>query len=141
MIEDRDHYRTLQSYLQERFFQPVFDYWIEYAVLSGELELNGFETDPERFKKVRWLFRGWAFVDPQKEIKAATEAIRSGLKTQSQVVAELGGDLEDLMAARKREVDQAEQLKLVFDSNPASTFESNTSKVEEKVDPDSNGGT
>ena len=141
LIEDRDHYRTLQSYLQERFFQPVFDYWIEYAVLSGELELNGFETDPERFKKVRWLFRGWAFVDPQKEIKAATEAIRSGLKTQSQVVAELGGDLEDLMAARKREVDQAEQLKLVFDSNPASTFESNTSKVEEKVDPDSNGGT
>ena len=45
------------------------------------------------------------------------------------------------MAARKREVDQAEQLKLVFDSNPASTFESNTSKVEEKVDPDSNGDT
>tara|TARA_B100000700_G_C14995737_1_gene833687 strand:- start:199 stop:1725 length:1527 start_codon:yes stop_codon:yes gene_type:complete len=141
LIEDRDHYRTIQGFLQDRFFQPIFDYWLELAVLSGNLDLPTFETEPERFKRVRWLFRGWAFVDPQKEIAAAKEAVRSGFKTQAQIVAEQGGDLEELMAARKREVEQAEQLALSFESNPAIPTQKGIVKVEGKANSENNGGT
>tara|TARA_R100001443_G_scaffold33437_4_gene47365 strand:- start:491 stop:2017 length:1527 start_codon:yes stop_codon:yes gene_type:complete len=141
LIEDRDHYKTIQGFLRERFFQPIFDYWLELAVLSGNLELGSFEAEPERYKRVRWLFRGWAFVDPQKEIAAAKEAVRSGFKTQAEVVAEQGGDLEELMAARKREVEQADQLSLSFESNPAITAQDGIVKVEEKANSKNNGGT
>ena len=141
LIEDRDHYRTIQGFLQERFYQPIFDNWIELAVLSGNLELGSFEAEPERFKKVRWLFRGWAFVDPQKEIAAARDAVKAGFKTQAQVISEMGSmDIEELMNARKVEVDQAEQLKLVFDSNPDIPTQNGVVKVEEKTKPKNNGG-
>ena len=60
--------------------------------------------------------RGWSWIDPLKEVNAAKEAVRAGFKTQAQVVAEQGGDLEELLAERKDEVEQAEQLGLVFDS-------------------------
>jgi len=141
LIEDRDHYRTIQSYLQERFFQPIFDSWLKYAVLSGNLTLPNYETEPDRYK-CRWLFRGWAFVDPQKEIQAAKEAVRCGFKTQSQIITEQGGDLEELMSTRKREVEQAAQLDLVFDSNAdMPTTKEDVVKVEEKANFKNNGGT
>jgi len=73
--------------------------------------------------------------------KANARAVKAGFKTQAQVVAESGGDLEELMASRKREVDQAAQLNLAFDTNPASTpTKEEVSTVDEKVESESNGG-
>jgi capsid protein len=63
--------------------------------------------------------RGWSYIDPLKDVQADEKAIRCGLKTQAQVVAEQGGDLEELMTARKAEIDRADELELQFDSNPA----------------------
>ena len=54
---------------------------------------------------------------PTKEIVAAKDAIKAGLKTQAQVVSENGGDLEELLPARKAEMDAAAQLNLVFDTD------------------------
>jgi len=68
---------------------------------------------------VRWYPRGWAWVDPNKEVEAYSKAVRAGFKTQAEVVAEGGGDIEDLLTARAAEVDRAEQLGLQFDTNPA----------------------
>ena len=74
---------------------------------------------------VKWLFRGWGWVDPMKEVQSSKEAIRAGLKTQSQVIAEMGGDLEELLMARKNEIDMAKELGLEFDTEvKANTQES-----------------
>ena len=117
LLEDRNHYRSLQTYLIENFHSRVFDAWLEMATLSGALVLPSYDTEPERYRKVRWIPRGWDWIDPQKEIVAAKEAIRAGLKTQSQIVSENGGDLEELLPARKAEVEAAQQLGLVFDTD------------------------
>jgi lambda family phage portal protein len=117
LLEDRNHYRSLQNYLIENFHSRVFDAWLEMATLSGALVLPSYDTEPERYRKVRWIPRGWDWVDPQKEIIAAKEAIKAGLKTQAQIVSENGGDLEELLPARKAEVDAAAQLNLVFDTD------------------------
>ncbi len=131
LLEDRDHYKMIQKYLEERFLQPLFDLWLELAVLSGNLELPNYELDRDKFRKVRWLFRGWAWVDPQKEVQASVIAIKAGLKTQAECVAEMGGDIEELLPARKNEVEQAEQLGLIFD-----TTLSNTPKQQSEVNID-----
>ena len=117
LLEDRNHYRSLQTYLIENFHSRVFDAWLEMATLSGALVLPSYDTEPERYRKVRWIPRGWDWIDPQKEIVAAKEAIRAGLKTQSQIVSENGGDLEELLPARQAEVLAAQQLGLVFDTD------------------------
>jgi lambda family phage portal protein len=118
LLEDRENWKALQQYMIENFHRPVFEAWLEMAVLSGALALPAYETDPERYRVVRFMPRGWAWVDPAKEVDAYKEAVRCGFKTQADVVAEQGGDLEELLLARKAEVDRAEELELYFDSNP-----------------------
>ena len=118
LLEDRDHWRALQQYLIENLHQPVFEAWLEMAVLSGTLGLPFYETDPERYRQIRWMPRGWAWVDPAKEVQAYKDAVRCGFKTLGEVVAEQGGDLEELMVARAAELEMAADLDLMFDTDP-----------------------
>lgn len=123
LLEDRENWKALQQFMIENFHRPVFEAWLEMAVLSGALNLPFYETDPERYRAVRWMPRGWAWVDPAKEVEAYKMAVRCGFKTQADVVAEQGGDLEELLLARKAEVDRAEELDLYFDSDPENEHE------------------
>nr|BAR26538.1 phage portal protein [uncultured Mediterranean phage uvMED]BAR26599.1 phage portal protein [uncultured Mediterranean phage uvMED]BAR26660.1 phage portal protein [uncultured Mediterranean phage uvMED] len=115
LMEDRDHYRMIQTYLKDHFFQPLFDIWIELAVASQQIELANYELNPQKYKSVHWMFRGWSYVDPQKEIASYKEAIKAGLKTKSQIISEQGGDIHDLMMERKNEIEMAEEMGLNFD--------------------------
>ena len=130
LLEDRSHYRSLQNYLIENFHSRVYDSWLEMAVLSGVLSLPSYDTEPERYRRVRWVPRGWDWIDPQKEIVAAKEAIKAGLRTQADVIANQGGDIEELLPQRKAEVEAAQQLGLVFDTDLAST----TQKIETNIE-------
>lgn len=118
LIEDRDHWRILQSWLIENFHRRVFHEWIELAVLSNALSLPGYELAPERFKAARWMPRGWAWVDPAKEVAAYKEAVRCGFKTLGDVIAEQGGDLDELLLARQSELAMLDQMGIVVDSDP-----------------------
>jgi len=122
-IEDRDCWKVLQQYLIDELLTPIFERWLEAAVLSGALNLPGYDLAPDRFSACRWMARGWSYIDPLKDVEADKAAIRCGLKTQAQVVAEQGGDLEELLMARKAEVDRAQKLELQFDTNPADDME------------------
>jgi len=53
-------------------------------------------TDFDKLTQIRWQPKAWTWVDPLKDIKASTEAINAGIKTASEVVAEQGGDIEDV---------------------------------------------
>ena len=119
LLEDREHWRILQDFMIEHLLQPIYERWLAAAVGSGQLLLPDYEAMPERYEAVQWYPRGWAWVDPQKEVDAYTKAVRAGFTTQAQVVAESSGDIEDLLIARANEVDRAEQLGLQFDTNPA----------------------
>ena len=102
------------------------------AVLGGALNLPAYETDPDRYRRVRWMPRGWAWVDPAKEVQAYKDAVRCGFKTQADVVAEQGGDLEELLLARAAELQMADELDLMFDTDP---HEVNGSGTEQPSDP------
>lgn len=118
LLDDRDQWRVLQSWMIECFHRRVFEEWLDLAVLSGELQLTQYEANPEPFKAVRWIPRGWQWVDPAKEMSAYKDAVRCGFTTLADVVAAQGGDLEDLMQQRRRELDMAEELGLTLDTDP-----------------------
>jgi lambda family phage portal protein len=119
LLESREHWRTLQQFMIEHLHRPVFEQWMRAAVAVGQLDLPGYELMPERYDAVKWFPRGWGWVDPEKEVNAYKDAVRCGFATQAQIVAEQGGDLEELLVARKAEVDRAQELELQFDTNPA----------------------
>ena len=118
LLDDRDLWRTLQQWLVESLCQPVFDAWLDRAVLCGALNLPAYETAPEVYQAIRWAPRGWQWVDPMKEGLAAKNDVRSGFQTLSDVHAEQGDDFEDYCKRRAAEIKLAKQYGLVLDTDP-----------------------
>jgi len=119
LLDDRDNWRVLQTWMIENFHRPIFEEWLDMAVLSGELSLSGYEANPDLYRAVRWIPRGWAWVDPAKEMEAYKNAVRCGFTTLADVIASQGGDIEDVMQQRKRELQMAADMDLMFDTDPA----------------------
>jgi lambda family phage portal protein len=133
-LEVLELWRSLQDWIIEDVCQVVFERAIAAAVGAGTLQLPGYDLAPERYEAVKWFPRGWEFVDPQKEAAANKDLVRSGFKTQAQIVAEQGGDLEDLLLARAAEVERAEQLGIQFDTNPADDLQGGSPDAEPETD-------
>ena len=119
LLEERDTYKVMQRYMIENFHQEVFAAWMDMAVLSGELNLPGYETNPERYRTAKWVPRSWEWVDPQKEVNAYKIAVRSGFKTLGQVIAEQGGDLDDYLTARQSELAKLDDKNIILDTDPS----------------------
>jgi len=137
LLQDQEAFKALQYQLREVFLEKVYNEWLEIAVLSGVLSLPTYQAEPERYQMAKWLFRGWGWVDPMKEVQSAQLAVKSGFKTQSMVLAETTGmDLEEFLVARKNEIDLAEQLGLKFDTEAVATPTQTEAKVDEKTDED-----
>ncbi|MBT9158847.1 MAG: hypothetical protein DDT26_00095 [Dehalococcoidia bacterium] len=109
LLEDREHWKWLQSWLTEAFLQPVFEAWLDMAVLSGVLPFPDYEGGLERYRKCRWQVRGWGWIDPYKEIQGCIAAVEAGLTTLTDEVAKQGGDFEELLKTRSQELEMARQ--------------------------------
>jgi lambda family phage portal protein len=133
-LEVLELWRSLQDWIIEDVCQVVFERAMAAAVGAGTLQLPGYDLAPERYEAVKWFPRGWEFVDPQKEAAANRDLVRSGFTTQAQVVAQQGGDLEDLLLARAAEVERAEQLGIQFDTNPADDLQGGSPDAEPETD-------
>jgi lambda family phage portal protein len=119
LIETRAHYRALQQYMIDKLCQPIYERWVEMAVMSGALQMPAFDMDPERYYESKWVAPAAQFVDPQKEAEAYKSMIRSGIMTLSQVIALHGGDFEEVMRQRAHELATMDELGVVLDSDPS----------------------
>lgn len=97
ILEDREVWRTLQTWTADKLLRPTFDRWILWAVMNGKVvdETGGrfpiHRVEAAR-RAARFVPRGWAWVDPYKEAKAASEAIANGTGTRSKFIREAGED-------------------------------------------------
>jgi len=103
-LVERMVWAKLQHWWIRVFLQPVFDWWLEAAWMSGALQLPG--GDWRRYRNVIWRPRGWRWIDPSKDAAAAREMLGLNLTTRTRLLAEQGEDFEDLLE------EQAEELKL-----------------------------
>lgn len=97
-----------------RFCRPVWDRWIETVGAAGLLP--GYTDDPEPFHRVEWLPPKLDWVDPKKDAEAEILAIRSGLKSRTQAIAERGYDAEKIDAEIQAERAREARLGLTFDT-------------------------
>jgi len=117
ILEDRDHWRVVQSVLIQHLHQRVFEEWLRAAMLAGELPspaFNDYWTRPERYNAPRWQARSWSWVDPQKEMKALEMARALLLQSHSEQIAEYSGEqFEQVMAQIAMENELKESLGLM----------------------------
>jgi len=106
LLIERDVYRCLQDWWIGAFLRPVYEAWIEVAMLTGQIVLDS--RDFRRFLDVDWNPRGWPWVDPEKDTNAGIMGIQAGLTSRRRLLAEQGLDFEKVLEELADEQDMAE---------------------------------
>jgi len=97
-----------------RFCQPIWDRVVANAGAAGLLP--GYDADPAAFHRVEWLPPRQEWVDPKKDAEAEIIAIRAGLKSRTQAIAERGYDAEKIDAELAAERAREARLGLALDT-------------------------
>jgi len=126
MLEFRRRCEMVQhSVLVHQLCRPVWAAWMKQAVLAGALNAPGFArgsaADRRAFLQVKWVPQGWQWVDPEKEYRAMVLAIRAGLLSRSEAISANGYDAEDIDREIAADNRRADDLGLIFDSDPRYT--------------------
>jgi len=107
-IEDRDHFKMMQQFMIDAFIDPVYRAWLEMAITVGKLNLPMGKYDLFA-DNVIYRPRGFAWVDPQKEINASVTALNNGIVTLQDIHAQYGKDTEDVFEQINRESELADR--------------------------------
>lgn len=122
LLEDRDNWRTAQSWLIEDFRAIVHRDWIQQAVFARDIRsisVDEYMGNVEKFEAVRFRPRGWGWVDPTKEVQAFKDALRCGFTTLEKVLATSGDDIEEVIEQLKHEREMIAAAGIVLDIDPA----------------------
>jgi len=100
--EERDEWRMLQRAIFEGLHDQVFRRWLRMALMSGAVPLPVLKE--EKFDAAVWRPRGWSSVNPKDDATANANDLASGTRSLTDIVAERGRSLEDVLDERKAEV-------------------------------------
>jgi lambda family phage portal protein len=100
-IEERDEWMVVQNWFIPQFLIPVYEDWLEMALLSNAVKLPNGTALPlakkSKFMEHNWQARRWQWVDPLKDMAANVLAIENGLASPQQVCAQTGRDIEEVI--------------------------------------------
>jgi len=106
VLEEREQWRSLQAFVADALCDRAYRVWLGHALLSGALTIPPRKTDGLRV--VRWVPRGWAWVDPLKDLDAAARSVELGIGTRTDAAAAQGRDFVDVV---KRLAEEEQILK------------------------------
>lgn len=118
LLEDREHFKALQTWWLDKFECPIFLKWLEISLLNGAIKdpISGARlpfSKLQKFSKHKFHPRRWDWVDPQKDIEAAVTAIDNRLKTRDQVIQEhTQATFEEVVEGHQREQEAAEAARV-----------------------------
>lgn len=101
LLGERDNWRVLQKWLIENLHEEIYPVWLENALLSGQLNLSGREFS--QITQPKWTPRGFAWVDPLKDMAANETALKLGLTSWSKLAQEQGDDFEEILKQRQHD--------------------------------------
>lgn len=119
-LEDRKEFRTDQDWIRSHLCEPVWQRFIESAVLEGKLPITSEQLieDYDGWTSHTWQTPGWEWVDPVKEATASQLALQSNLTTLSEELGSRGRDLHDTLRQLAREKQLKEDLGLSATDEP-----------------------
>jgi lambda family phage portal protein len=105
----------------EAFCQPIYEAFLEEAVLKGRITARGFLTDPYiklAYSGAYWRGPAQGQIDEVKEVTAANLRVKFGFSTKQIESQKLTGeDYKDIMKAQGEEKKLAESLGLKYEAD------------------------
>lgn len=95
-IEERETWKTHQTWLIRTFLQPVFEQWLRMALLTPSSGLKFPMDRYDKYNNIEWLPRTWAWIDPSKEANAIKTQLDYKLKSKTEVCRAMGRDFDDV---------------------------------------------
>ncbi len=136
-LVERDDWRSIQQDFIDMWRRPLYSAWLGMALLTGTLKLAS--RDPSRYMAVRHRPRGWQWIDPEKEARAAVISIQNGLGTRTGFLAEKGEDIEDVFAELAREKALAEEYGISVSGEVAASQKESEDETEDVDSGDDSG--
>ena len=113
LLEDREQYKKLQTWLILSLCMPVFEDWLTQSLLMGAVTIDNGKPLPfskfDKFNKPFFQGRRWQWVDPLKEVMAINKALENNLTSKRRVMAEQGNDIEEIYQEISADDDLAEK--------------------------------
>ena len=138
-LEERQMWRGLQEWVIDTFCRPIYERWLERALLTGEIKIDsGAPLNPSRinkYKKVHFIGRRWQWIDPSSEIAAHEKAIALKLASRQGIIRESGADPYDIwqqIAEEEKAMKEQGIDPTVYQPGAAKNNNSNTKEKETK---------
>lgn len=132
VIDERELWKAMQTWLTETLLDPLFTIWLEMAMLTDYVKLPMAKFD--KFNQPRWSGRRWPWVDPEKDVNAQLSAHGAKLTTLGRILAEQGEDLEETLAELAEEKALIEQYGLTAQEPAPAAPDGNTEDEDEETD-------
>lgn len=139
LLEFRRRCEMVQhSVLVFQLCRPIWNAFVDAAVLSGAIELPGYRRRKRQYRACKWVPQGWSWVDPEKEFNAMILAIRAGLLSRSEAIASSGYDAETIDREIATDAQRADAFGLVLDTDPRVVARNGVKHAPPPADPPTN---
>ena len=101
VLDEHEYWKDDQELIKEEFLEPVSSAWLKVQLTTQVIPLPLAKF--EKFNKLRFTGRRWAWVDPLKDIEAAIMEIQMGGSTLTRYLAEKGEDIGEILRERAEE--------------------------------------
>lgn len=91
------HVKPIAQRHIRQFCKPTFYAFLDYAALSGVVDLPGYFEWPYFYRRADWQPPGLESVDPFKETRASVEAIKNRIRSPQEVIRARGRDPEEVL--------------------------------------------
>ncbi|HKY46139.1 MAG TPA: phage portal protein [Pyrinomonadaceae bacterium] len=95
-LDEREHFKELQEWLCEVLCEPVFEAFLESALLRGKIIKDDGTPLPASkihlYEEHEWQGRRWDWIDPTADMKAAEGKKNNLLASPGALIREQGGD-------------------------------------------------
>jgi len=118
-LDERDFYKDTQQFVITELHKRVGKVWLEMALLKGALRLPPREF--HLYREIDWAPRGWDWVDPSKDSKAATESIGNRTRTRGWYIRAQGLDPDEVFVEMAEEEARLRELGLPFQTPATGT--------------------
>lgn len=110
LLQDFKRFDAEQTHLLDYILNDIYATWLEVEIMRGMVKAAGFEKDPTKWVKPKWIMPKRDLVDPLKEITAIEKKIKMNLTCETDVANANGEDYEEILTKKAAEIELKAQL-------------------------------
>lgn len=106
-----------QRTLEHQLCRRVMKRWVRQAVVSGAISLPGYDENPYPFENPWWVPDGFEWIDPERQVRAATQECRSGFNARVLTMLRNGLDPDEVDDLNEVDAVDQDARKINYDTD------------------------